>query len=239
MSERSLAAIDRDFTLSVAAALVAAFALLSGPIAFALTLLHPQPAWTDAATFAAHAHPIQQLPYWLGFGLLGSCVLLVARIVALSWQHSRTRALVVLVLTAMYGGTILVNYALQVAYVPALARAGSPLVAYVTMANPEAPTWLLEMFGYGALGAATWIAAPLFGAHRRWIRRLLVANGIVSIAGAIACAGGMAWLQTVPGLVAYLAWNALFVAAAVAIALDLRPRRDPRSAARTLLHTSA
>jgi len=239
MSERSLPALDRDLPLSVAAALVAAFALLSGPVGFALTFLHPQPPWTDAATFVAHAHPIQQLPYWLGFGLLGSCLLLVARVVALSWEHNRTRALVVLLLTAMYAAAILVNYALQVAYVPVLARAGSPLVAYVTMANPEAPTWLLEMFGYGALGGATWAAAPLFGAHRPWIRRLLVANGVVSIAGAIACAGGMGWLQTVPGLFAYLAWNALFIAAAIAIAVDLRPRRTPRAAARTLLHTRA
>lgn len=237
MTQRSLATLDADYPLSVAALLVAGFALLSGPVGFALTFLHPQPAWTDAATFAAHAHPIQQLPYWLGFGLLASCVVLVARVVALSWENHATRALVVLVLTAMYGAAILINYALQVAYVPVLARAGSPLVAYVTMANPEAPTWLLEMFGYGALGVATWVAAPLFGAHRRWIRRLLAVNGLVSIAGAIACAGGMSWLQTVPGLFAYLAWNAVFIAAAVAIALDLRPRRNRRTAARTLLHT--
>ena len=239
MTQRSLASTDADFPLSVAALGMAGFALLSGPVGFALTFLHPQPPWTDAATFAAHAHPIQQLPYWLGFGLLGACILFVARIVALSWEHRRTRALVVLVLTAMYAGTILINYALQVAYVPVLARAGSPLVAYVTMANPEAPTWLLEMFGYAALGAATWVAAPLFGSHRRWIRRLLALNGAISLVGAVACAAGMSWLQTVPGLLAYLAWNAMFIAAGLVIAIDLRPRRHARSAARTLLHRGA
>lgn len=239
MPERSLASLDADLPLSVAAMLVATFVLLSGPIAFALTLLHPQPAWTDAVTFAAHAHPIQQLPYWLGFGLLGACLVLVARVVALSWENHRTRALVVLLLTAMYAAAILVNYALQIAYVPVLARAHDPSLAYVTMANPEAATWLLEMFGYGALGIATWIAAPLFGAHRRRIRWLLAMNGLVSIVGAIACTTGMSWLQTMPGLVAYLAWNAVFFAAALVIAIELRPRRSRRSAARTLLHTSA
>ncbi len=237
MSQRSLASLDSDYPLSVAALMVAGFALLSGPVGFALTFLHPQPAWTDAATFAAHAHPIQQLPYWLGFGLLGACIVFVARAVALSWETHRARALVVLILVSIYGSMIAVNYALQVAYVPVLARAGSPILAYVTMANPEAPTWLLEMFGYGALGAATWIAAPLFGAHRRWVRRLLTANGLISIVGALACAGGMSWLQTVPGLVAYLAWNAVFIAAGIAIAIELRPRRQRRAAARTLLHT--
>lgn len=231
-TERSLSSIEADVPLAFAGLLVALGALLSGPIGLALTLLHPQPAWTDAATFAAHAHPVQQLPYWLGFGLLAACILLVARIVTLAGEEHRTRATIGLVLVGIYGAIVAVNYALQVAYVPLLARSASPVLGYVTMANPEAPTWLLEMFGYGALGVATWVLARVFGAHRRWLRRLFVANGVMSVAGAVACAGGMSWLQTVPGLVLYLVWNAVFIAGAVAITVEFRPRR----AAETLRH---
>jgi hypothetical protein len=219
--------VEDDPPLAVAGLLVATTALLSGPVGFALTLLRPQPPWTDAATFAAHAHPLQQAPYWLGFGLLASSIMLVARLGSLAWERHRTRAMMALVLVAIYGALITINYALQVAYVPLLARTASPVLGYVTMANPEAPTWLLEMFGYGVLGVATWLLAPLFGefGRRRWIRRLLVANGAISVAGALACAGGLSWLQTVPGLVAYLGWNAVFIAAALVIAVEYRPRR--------------
>lgn len=240
---RPLSAVDTDYPLALSALLVAAGALLSGPIGFALTLLHPQPRWTDAATFAAHAHPLQQLPYWLGFGLLAACVMFVARIASLAWETHRTRAMIALVLVTIYGAVIAINYALQVAYVPLLARSASPLLGYVTMANPEAPTWLLEMFGYGVLGVATWLVAPLFGLHgrRRWIRMLHVANGVLSVAGAVGCAWGMAWLQTTPGLVAYLAWNAVFIAGALLVAIEYRPlpeRPIGTDAARSLGHVA-
>jgi hypothetical protein len=130
------------------------------------------------------------------------------------------------VLVGIYGALITINYALQVAYVPLLARTASPALGYVTMANAEAPTWLLEMFGYGVLGLATWLFAPVFGARgrRRWIHRLFVANGAISAAGALACAGGLSWLQTAPGLVAYLGWNAVFIAGVLLVALEYRPR---------------
>lgn len=238
-----LSSMDSDYPLSVAALLVAVGALLSGPVGFALSFLHPQPRWSDAATFAANAHPIQQLPYWLGFGLLGACIMFVARIASLAWENHRTRAMIALVLVTMYGAIITVNYALQVAYVPLLARTARAELAYVTMANPEAPTWLLEMFGYGVLGVVTWLVAPWFGnvGRRAWIRRLLVANGVLSVAGAVACAWGLAWLQTVPGLVAYLGWNAVFIAGALLIALEYRPLAVPRpgmAAARTFEHAA-
>ncbi len=156
------------------------------------------------------------------------------------WEVHRTRAMIALVLVTIYGALITINYALQVAYVPLLARVGNPLLGYVTMSNPEAPTWLLEMFGYGALGIATWFYAALFGRHgrRRWIRHLLVANGLISVIGAVTCAGGMAWLQTVPGLIAYLAWNAVFIAGAVVIALEYRPRRVGMTGAGPIGHAA-
>jgi hypothetical protein len=110
-------------------------------------------------------------------------------------------------------------------YVPQLVRDGDPALAYVTMANGRAPTWILEMFGYAFLGIGTAILAPVFRASLRgaWIRRLFVANGILSVAGALVIAGNLAWVMTVPGLVAYLAWNGLFVAMMLLVAIEYRP----------------
>src|SRR4030042_1020721 len=57
----------------------------------------------------------------------------------------------------IYGALITLNYALQVAYVPYLARTQDPALGYVTMAHGAASTWVLEMFGYGVLGVATFV----------------------------------------------------------------------------------
>jgi hypothetical protein len=52
---------------------------------------------------------------------------------------------------------------------------------------------------------------------------MFVANGVLSVASAVAIAGNLAWVMTVPGLVAYLAWNGLFIAMMVVVAIDYRP----------------
>lgn len=219
-----------DTAASLAGWLVAAATLLSGPIGFAVVLARPQPAWTDAATYAAHWHPLQQAPFWAGFALVGASVLLIARLASLGFDHHRTRALGALAAAAVYAAIITVNYAVQVAYVPAAVRAGDPVLAYVTMTNPSAPTWVLEMFGYAILGMATFLAAPLVqgaASRRRWIRGLLRANFAISVAGAIATAVRPSWVQTPAGLASFLGWNVLFAAAAVLIGLEYAPRRRP------------
>lgn len=217
-----------DYTVSLAGWLVAAATMLSGPIGFALVLARPQPAWTDAATYAAHAHPLQQAPFWAGFALVGASVLLIARLASLGFEHHRTRAFGAVAAAGVYAAIITINYALQVAYVPAAVRAGDPALAYVTMTNPNAPTWALEMFGYAILGFATFLAAPLVrgaGARRRWIRGLLRANGVTSAAGAVVTAARLSWVQSPAGLASFLGWNLLLAAAAVLIGLEYAPRR--------------
>lgn len=214
-----------DYPLSLTAVLVALAALLSGPIGFGLTLLRPQPAWENTATFVAHAHPVQQLPYWFGFVLLVACVLFFARVAALAFATHPTRVLFALACVGIYAAMVSINYALQIIYVPQLVRDGNPVLAYITMANGRAPTWILEMVGYAFLGMGTAIVAPLLrtSPRGRWIRRLFVANGVLSLAGAVVIAGNLAWVMTVPGLVAYLAWNAMFIAMMVLVAIDYRP----------------
>jgi len=46
--------------------------LLSGPVSLALVRLHPQPAWSGPEAFARAYHPIQTIPYFTGFLLVGT-----------------------------------------------------------------------------------------------------------------------------------------------------------------------
>jgi len=61
-----------------ASVLLIAGVVLSGPLALlVVALVHPQPSWRDAATFAAAYHPVQLLPYVGGFALIGGFVALI------------------------------------------------------------------------------------------------------------------------------------------------------------------
>jgi hypothetical protein len=216
-----------DARLAFAAVLVAAATILSGPVGLLVAQIHPQPAWKDAATFAASFHPLQQVPFWFGLVLLAACVFFVVRVVVVAGEHHRSRALGALISVAVYAAMVGTNYTLQVAWVPQLARAGDPMVAHLTMTNPGAAAWALEMFGYGALGAATWLLAPMFRAARfgRWIMWLLIANGVVSVASAIITGVDLPWVMTLPGLVCFGAWNILLVAAMALCAIAFVPTR--------------
>jgi hypothetical protein len=215
----------RDRALAVSAALVVAGAVLSGPFGMLLATVHPQPPWRDAATYAARFHPLQQAPFWFGLLLLAACIFFVVRCTVVAAERHRTRRQAALVSVAIYGAMVGTNYTLQIAWVPQLARAHDPLLAYVTMANPGAAAWALEMFGYGALGVATWLLAPLFRAARcgRWIAGLFVANGMVSVAGAVITGLDLPWVMSVPGLVSFAAWNVLLVVAMVLCAVAYWP----------------
>lgn len=218
-----------DGALALAAALVVAGAVLSGPVGMLVAAVHRQPPWRDAATYAASFHPLQQVPFWFGLVLLASCVFFVVRATVVAGERHRTRRLAALVSVAMYAAMVGTNYTLQVAWVPELARAHDPLLAYVTMANPSAAAWALEMFGYGALGAATWLLAPMFRQVRfgRWICGLFVANGLVSVAGAIITGVDLPWVMSVPGLFSFVAWNVLLIVAMCLCAIAYRPQAAP------------
>jgi hypothetical protein len=213
----------RDGSLALSALVAGVGALLSGPVGMALVALRPQPAWKDAETFAAHFHPLQQAPYWFGFVLVAGCIWFVVRAAVLGWEQSRTRACAALVCASMFGAIIVINYTLQVAFVPHAARAHDPAVAYVVMANPTSISWTFEMFGYAALGAATWLVAATFR-HHRWIHRLLIANGVVSLAGAVMTAIDRDWLMAAPGLISFVLWNVLLIGTLGWVALSYRPR---------------
>lgn len=66
--------------LTATGALVAlAGYLLSGPGALLIIKnVQPQPPWTSARVFVEHYHPIQDLPYYFGFLLIGGMLMLMA-----------------------------------------------------------------------------------------------------------------------------------------------------------------
>jgi len=220
-------------TVAQAALAVIAGILLSGPLALlTVALVHPQPPWQGPARFAAEFHVVQLLPYLGGFVLVGGCVALVATLCALAPPERRGRAGVALALAAAFAALILLNYVLQAAFVPALVSEYRPednaLIAAFTMSNPRSLAWALEMWGYGVLGVATWAVAVVFGATRleRATAAAFRANGVVSVAGALATALWPGWELTVAGGVAFGSWNLLVIvmAALVIAAMGRRSR---------------
>jgi hypothetical protein len=67
------------------------------------------------------------------------------------------------------------------------------------------------MWGYGVLGVATWLVAPVFDQTRleRATALLMAMNGPVSVAGAVWTLLQPSWEQTPIGLVAFAGWNVL------------------------------
>jgi hypothetical protein len=216
-----------DPVLSYAAWAVLAGALLSGPLGLLATFVDPQPAWIDGQTYVDHYRPWHQIPFWFGFAFAGAWIALYARLAALADAAKQTAGFATLVMTAVYGAIISINYTLQVVSVPAAVAAGDPNVAYFTMSNPGSPAWALEMFGYAALAVANGLSAELFPRARSLrplIVKLMYANAVAGVAGAILTAISARWVATGPGLVAYLGWNVLVIVTAAVIAIEYRPR---------------
>ncbi len=219
----------RGAAVSAGVALIGA--LTSGPLGVAvLAVLDPQPAWTDAATWADAYHDIQVLPYACGYLLVSGFLFLLGFLHQLAPEDRKGRSTVALAFAAVFGAMIFTNYALQTTAVPWLLKGGQrdgiAFAAQLTMANPRSLGWALEMWGYAALGAATWLVAPAFGGTRlaRLTGTLFVANGPLSIAAAIAAVLWPQWLLSVAGLVLYLLWNLLVVVMLLTAVGALRQR---------------
>jgi uncharacterized membrane protein YoaT (DUF817 family) len=216
------------------AAITLAGIVLSGPVSLALVTLHPQPAWSGPEAFARAYHPIQTLPYFTGFLLVGGSLYLIAALHALAREPLRARATAALAFAAAFAALIFFNYIVQTTFVPALVRnhslATAPLITAFSLSNPSALGWALEMWGYAVLGVATWLIAPAladYGQLGRAAAALFVANGPVSIVGALLTALSPGWVMTPAGFGLFAAWNLLMLVmvALVIAALRAHPRR--------------
>ena len=206
--------------------------VLSGPVSLALVSLHPQPGWTGPDAFARAYHPIQTLPYFTGFLLVGGAVYLIAALGALAPEEDRARATAATCFAGAFAALIVFNYIAQTTFVPALVQSRSPeappLIAAFSLSNPRSLGWALEMWGYAVLGVATWMAAPVLSTHGRAGRMasaLFIANGPVSIAGGVWTALRPGWVMTPVGLGLFAAWNLLMLVMVTLVIAALRVRR--------------
>jgi hypothetical protein len=217
-----IALLSGTQALRTSAALVAAGAMLSGPVAMVVVAqVSPQPAWTGVSVFADNYHPVQVLPYLLGYILLSGFVLFSASCHALAAAFLRTRTAAALVFTGIYAALVFTNYTIQLGFIPRVLNERPAYVSALTMANPSSFAWFLEMFGYAAMGVATWLVATAFRGGRRAdaIRYLLVANGVLSIVGAACTAIFDRWVFSTAGMVSFAVWNVLIPACFLLIAM--------------------
>jgi hypothetical protein len=218
MTATTTAALKPAGHVVAGAVVTVAGILLSGPISMALVQLHPQPAWTGPDAFARAYHPIQALPYFTGFFLVGGSVYLISALHTIAREATRTRATAALAFAAAFAALIFFNYVVQTTFIPALVQSRSPesgpLIAAFALSNPRALGWAIEMWGYAVLGVATWLIAPVLADHGRAGRiaaALFVANGPVSIIGAIWTALSPGWVMTSAGLAMFAGWNLLML----------------------------
>jgi hypothetical protein len=195
--------------------------LLSGPLAVMLvSVTHPQPPWRDAEVFARNYHPIQLLPYAGGILLVAALIVLVSSLHASARASEKATTGAALVFTGAFAAFIFFNYVAQTTFVPDLARryepANAPIIAALSMSNPRSLAWGIEMWGWGLLGVATWLLSPVFGRSKleRAAALTFVANGAVSIAGALWTIARPGWVMTPAGLAAFAAWNVLLASMA-------------------------
>jgi hypothetical protein len=199
--------------LRTSAALVLVGTVLSGPVAMLVVArVSPQPAWTGVSAFADNYHPVPALPCVLGYILLAGFVLFSASCHALAAAPLRPRTSAALVYT---------NYTIQLGFIPRVLNDRPAYISALTMANPASFAWFLEMFGYAAMGVATWLLAAAFRGSRRSdvIRYLLIANGVLSIIGAACTALFDGWVFSAAGLVSFAGWNLLIAACYLLIAV--------------------
>ena len=205
--------------------------VVSGPLAvLVLSLVHPQPPWSDAETFARHYHWLQALPYFGGFFLVFGFVTMMASLYVLAPAEQKPNATTALVFTAAFAALVFLNYLIQTTFVPNLARHYSAqnanVIAALSMVNPSSLAWALEMWAYALLGIAHLLIAPVFSrtAIERVTAILFVVNGVSSVASALWTAADPGWMMTSIGGVAYTVWNVLILAM-VSVALVVFRRR--------------
>jgi len=150
---------------------------------------------------------------------------MIAALQALAREPVRARATAALGFASAFAALIFFNYVVQTTFVPALLQGDSPdnrpLVAALALANPRALGWAIEMWGYAVLGVATWLIAPVltdYGRAGHAAAALFVANGPVSLVGAVWTALSPGWVMSAPGFALFAGWN-LLVIAMVALAI--------------------
>jgi hypothetical protein len=199
--------------------------ILSGPVAvFIVLMTFPQPPWKSGAAFVVNYHPIQNLPYFLGFALItGMLIFSIGHYMNAGHMPGKVkiRLLLALALTSIFFGLVSFNYICQTVFIHHMASHYRPeyesLITGFSMSNPTSICWALEMWGYAILGVATWLTASYYREKNQLIRWLLTINGVVSIGSMIWTMLDYNWILKPIGFNLYIVWNLLMIMAMVAI----------------------
>jgi hypothetical protein len=204
--------------------------LLSGPISIlVVSLVQAQPPWESAGVFVENFHRIQTLPFYLGFLLIIGSILIIASIYQMAVEKSRP--LLGLIFTSIAGGLIFFNYLIQTTVIPVLVKSYSPefdpIISTLSMSNPESIPWAIEMWGYGFLGLGTWLTAGFFTNQgiEKVTRILFIANGVLSIIGALWTSFDLGWVLSTAGLISFGGWNLLYIILALLYYFVLKGRQ--------------
>ena len=193
--------------------------LLSGPVSYlVIYLIKPQPAWTNAAEFAANYSTIQDLTYYFGYLLVGGMLMLAAgHYLHYTGENKQVKfhLLLSVAWTVVFAALILFNYICQTTFVHNMALRYNAeydfAITTFSMANPMSFCWANEMWGYAFLGIATMLMSGYYRERNQVIRWLLIINGPVSILSAILTIVDVTWIMTLAGFIAYLVWNVLMI----------------------------
>lgn len=209
--------------ISISAAIALFGVIFSGPVAVGLAYVFaPQPVWQGVDAFVQNYSWLQTLPYLFGFLIVGGFILFMASLSEGVQADMRPLGVTALVLTSVFAALIFTNYLLQTSFIPLWVKSGNAILGVVTMENPESLGWSLELFGYGFLGIATALIAPLFqrGGRQGAIRILLQLNCIVSVASAVLFPLVPGWVLTPIGLIAGMVWNLLIAVLMILVILE-------------------
>ena len=201
---------------------------------FVVSQTAPQPAWSGVGAFADNYRQVQALPYVFGYVLLAGFILFAASCHALAGAGLRLRTSAGLIFTGVYAALVFTNYTIQLGFIPRVLKERPAFIGELTMANPSSFAWFLEMFGYAAMGVATWLVAPGFRGSCRAnvIRYLLIGNGLLSVIGAACTALINRWVFSTAGLISFATWNLLIAVCYALIAISsgggfVNPVRSP------------
>lgn len=179
--------------------------------------------WSSLAAFAmAAGYGVAQILQLLGLLVfpwdeilifsfsIGIPLPFVLAMVALHYTVPRRRRLwthCALVLAALYAAMVIIVYPTQLAVVVPQEVAGAGHAVRDLAVRSGTFMWVIDGAGYQLMGLSTLFAAGAFWAHRpqRWLRRLLIANGLINpviiavyIRPSLLPWGGL-WLITAPG----------------------------------------
>lgn len=200
---------------------------LSGPVGVVLVkLIHPQPPWENAITFAENYHIVQSIPYIFGIILLFGFLGFFSSLPKGEGEYQRVMKKLTGYFAGLYAITIFTNYFLQLAIVPNY-LSNEAIIRAIAADNAYSLFWYIEMVGYGFLGFATWTAAALFPGNGKLavLRVLLILNGVTSLFSAIWNFVDVGWVFSTFGIVSYVLWNLLVIVIMVYVLLIYKDQK--------------